>query len=463
VFDRRTAIALGAIVLLAVVLRIGYAVARDDSQGYGVQVVTNADIAHHLRSGDGYHSAVSPELSRAADIASPPLEWDAVWSYPSGGRDRPSAYYLPGYPYIVAAVWYVTGESYIATQVLQAFLDGVIGCIAIFLLLASFCKIRAGVIAALGYALAPPLFIQSVFVLPDSLAAASGLLVLACIAVGFTKQRPVAGAIAAGLAVGLGGWLRGDTLVLAPFVVIALVLTGLRITPGALRSSLKLAWRGVGVKASAALIAAAAVPMLLLGVFYLHVYEEFHLTRPGSGILLWEAIGQQDNPWGIKAPEGYNLDAAALALVQARGLTYGTWEADAFLRDEALDHMKERPGWFVVPTLKRAWRIAALQKPPEAPSNLPSVVLTLTRFVGPLLVPLGLLGLYLLKDVPLLRGLLAATWLARLLPFSFLRDELRFEILIVAVYVALLAVVLDVALARLQLRRARIANVSGAY
>jgi hypothetical protein len=188
--------------------------------------------------------------------------------------------------------------------------------------------------------------------------------------------------------------------------------------------------------------------MLLLGLFYVHVYDEFHLTRPGTGILLWEAIGQQDNPWGIKAPEGYNLDVAAQTLVQERGLSYGSWQADAVLRDEALDHMKERPGWFVLPTLKRAWRIAALQKPPEAPSNLPGVVLTLTRFLGPLLIPLGALGLYLLRDAPLLRNLLLATWLARVLPFSFLRDELRFEILIVVVYVALIAVVLDGALTR---------------
>jgi hypothetical protein len=139
--------------------------------------------------------------------------------------------------------------------------------------------------------------------------------------------------------------------------------------------------------------------------------------------------------------------------VQKRGLTYGTWKADAFLRDEALDHMKSRLGWFVLPTLKRGWRIAALQKPPESSSNLPGAVLTLTRLVGPLLIPLGALGLYVLRDAPLLRNLLAATWLARLLPFSFLRDELRFEILIVAIYVALLAVVLDYGLSRLQNKR----------
>ena len=131
-----------------------------------------------------------------------------------------------------------------------------------------------------------------------------------------------------------------------------------------------------------------------------------------------------------------------------RGHTKGTWQADAFLRDEALAHMKERPGWFVLPTLKRIWRIAALQKPPESSSNLPGAVLTATRLVGPLLIPLGALGLYLLRDAPLLRNLLAATWLARVLPFSVLRDELRFEILIVAIYVALLAVVADAALSR---------------
>jgi hypothetical protein len=80
VFERRTALTLGAIVLLAVVLRLGYALAKDDSQGYGVQVVSNADIAHHLRSGDGYNTAVSDELSRAADLASPPLKWDDVFA-----------------------------------------------------------------------------------------------------------------------------------------------------------------------------------------------------------------------------------------------------------------------------------------------------------------------------------------------------------------------------------------------
>src|SRR5687767_7422793 len=131
---------MSAIVLLAVVLRLGYALAQDDSQGYGVQVVTNADIAHHLRSGDGYSTAVSAELSRAADVASPPLAWDDVFDYPSGARDRPNPYYLPGYPFIVAAVWFVVGESYFATQAFQAILDGVIGCVAMFVLLAAFGK-----------------------------------------------------------------------------------------------------------------------------------------------------------------------------------------------------------------------------------------------------------------------------------------------------------------------------------
>jgi hypothetical protein len=185
---------------------------------------------------------------------------------------------------------------------------------------------------------------------------------------------------------------------------------------------------------------------LLLGLFYQDVYGEFHLTRPGAGILLWEGIGQQENPWGIEAPPGQHLDVAAARLVEERGLVYGSWEGDALLRDEALEHMRERPGWFVKSTLQRFLRVIALQKPPEALSNLPESVLTATRLLGPPLLLLSALGLFLARGDALLRNVLLGAWLSRVLPFSFLRDELRFEILLVAVYVVLLAVVVERAL-----------------
>ncbi|HLF78334.1 MAG TPA: hypothetical protein VJB57_12705, partial [Dehalococcoidia bacterium] len=142
------------------------------------------------------------------------------------------------------------------------------------------------------------------------------------------------------------------------------------------------------------------------------------------------------------------LDAAALALLQPQGLEYGTWRADNFLRDEAVRHMQSRPGWFIAPTLKRFWRVTTLQKPPEAATNLPGTVASASRIAGPFLLPLAALGLWLARGSPLLRNLLLVAWLSRVLPFSFLRDELRFEILIVAVYVVLLAVVVDEALTR---------------
>jgi hypothetical protein len=356
---------------------------------------------------------------------------------------------------LIAGVWYLAGDSYFTAQAAQAVLDGFIGCVSLFVLFAAFGKIRAGLLAALGYALAPPLVIQSVLVLPDSLAAAAGVLVLACIAVGFSTGRPVVGCAAAGLVLGSSSWLRGDALALLPFLALAITAYVWQVRRQVSQAQTLVAqMTPVG-----ALVLAFVAPVILLGLFYNHVYGEFHLSRPGVGILLWEAIGQQDNPWGIEAPPGLNLDAAAQELVQARGLAYGTWEADAFLRDEALAHMRVDPAWFVLPTLKRAVRIATLQKPPEAESNLPGVVLTSTRLAGPLLVPLALLGLYLLRDVPLLRNLLLATLLARILPFMFLRDELRFEILVVAVYVALIAVVVDSGWRYFETRRRRLAPV----
>ena len=107
VFDRRTAFALSAIVLLAVVLRLTYALAKDDSQGYVVQVVANADIAHHLRSGDGYNTAVSDELSRAADSRHRRLSGTQTCGLTRPARrDRPSPYYL-GPPFLVALRWRV--------------------------------------------------------------------------------------------------------------------------------------------------------------------------------------------------------------------------------------------------------------------------------------------------------------------------------------------------------------------
>jgi 4-amino-4-deoxy-L-arabinose transferase-like glycosyltransferase len=421
------------IVLLGVVVRVGWAVTHQDASGWGVQVVTNANIAHNLIHGGGYTDTVSPELNVASDQAGRPLTWAEVQAFAPAPGQAPLAYYLPGYPYTVAAVWKLTGqETYGAAQAFQALADATIGCLASFVLLLAAGRMRAGLLAAAGYAVAPPLVLQSTLVLPDSLAAASLLLPLACIAGGFWARRPCVSAIAAGVTLGFAGWLRGDAITLLPFVLIAVACVW------TLSREMRLRW-------SAALVVAWAVPTLLLGGYFLHIYDEFHLTRPGAGILLWEAIGQQDNPWDIKAPPGRNLDAAAIALTQQRGLPYGSWQGDDMLRSEALDHMKSRPGWFIAPALKRFVRVATIQKSPEAVSNLPGALLTLNKVAGPLLLLFGAFAVYLLRDQPLVRNLLVAAWLSKVTVFSFLRDELRFEILIVALYVMALAVVLDFA------------------
>lgn len=424
-----------AIVLLGVAARVWHYNARDDSQGWGKQVLDYASIAANLRDGDGYYESL-PEGLRGVSQPTYVYSWQEVAALPDGAMERPNAYTLAGYGYFIAGVWTLTGASYVSVQAAQAILDAAVGCLGLFALLAVAGRPRAGLIAALGYALAPPLIIQAGLVLPDALGSAINIGPLACVAFGFKTGRVVAGAVAAGLILGAGSWFRGDAVLLVPLLPLAV----LALSAYPLR--LRLSWGG-------AFLAAWVVPTLALALFYQGVYGEFHPTRPGF-ILLWEGIGQQENPWGIAPVEGANLDAAANRLMRANGFEYGTWQGDAFLRDEALGHMRENPGWFLKPTLQRVLRVMTLQKPPEAVSTLPDAVLKATRFAGPVLPLIALAGVWLLRGSPLVRNLLIAAWLSRVLPFAFLRDELRFEILLVGIYVACLALVADEALRRVE-------------
>jgi hypothetical protein len=441
-FRRQLGIVLAIVLFLAVGLRIALVVSLGQDTFTGSIVFSNADLARNLLHGNGYVHTISDEANTALETrgskflapAVPLEEWLEVYS--PGPPIKPSAYHMPGLPFMAAAVWGLLGqETYTSVQIVHGVLDGIFGPLAVFLLLSAARLRRAGIWGALAYAVQPPVVYLSTRFLPDALSAMIPLLALAVLVVAIQRRQMFWAVAVAGAVLGLAGWTRSDyvsvLLMFIPLIFIAGEQTLAR--KAAMVAVLLLAW---------------AIPTAGLSAFYTQTYGEFHLTRPGVGIQLWAAIGQQDNPWGIEAPPGRNIDAAATTLVLQNGHVPGTWEADAFLFQTALSHMRDRPLWFVKPTVTRFFRVTGM--------HVPIGPLWFRIAIGLAVVPLAAIGLKLLCGRSRLIALgVLAVWASRVLPFSFLNDQLRYVIVLVPLYSMLIAVVLDHVLSRVPIRLTR--------
>lgn len=278
----------------------------------------------------------------------------------------PIEYMLPGYAYFRAVFPHGT----------TMLIDAVLGVIMIYALMCYAGYQRASIAAAILYALMCPAAIVAGWPLPDALTNVFYLASLLSV-VAIPDWR---GAAMAGFVLGVAGWFRGD---LVAFVPLLGVVT----------------WR----RGAFALVAAWLIPTIALGLFWLSIYDTFSLSRPGSGLLLWEGLGQQANVWNIVP-----TDDAAIALLSANGLRYGTSEGDSFLLHEWAKHVAENPKWFIATVVARFSRI-------------------MRHWHGYLLLIPATLGFVLVRRKhKLLMAICLALWLSRIVPFTLMRDEVRF-------------------------------------
>lgn len=308
----------------------------------------------------------------------------AGYGYTLDDGSAPITYYTPGYAY-----WQAVGG-----YPFQPLIDGTFGPLLLWLALrrAGFC--RAAWAAAVGYALALPVAVATRWLIPDALTSIFCLGGLLPVLI----WRDRRGAIASGLAIGTAGWFRGDVLALVPLLAIVVFAM--------------FGWR-------MALLYAAAwlVPAIALGLFYLFHYGAFSLTRSGSGLLLWEGLEQSDGG-----------DERAGALLVSNGLAYGTAEGDAFLMREYARHAAETPGLIIRQGVERFARVVTLQGADwgNSVTNWRALVIGL--------MALAAAGFYRARRSPV-TWLFVALWLSRVVPFSLMRDEPRFVLPVLVVYI----------------------------
>jgi hypothetical protein len=445
---------------VGLVARLDYIGDYGRTGGWNNIVLANGNAAHHILDGDGFKTGLSREVNLAAGASATILPLSEVLSYEAPALSTPAPYLLPGYSYVTAAVWKMSGtESYGTAQAAQAIFDSVVGTSSAFLILA-LARLRvAAVLAAFGYAVSPLLIKNAALLMPESYSVALVLLALAVASFGLHIRRPMAGAFVAGFILGAAGWMRGESLAIVPLLMLVLFVT--------LRASLR-----TGVLTSSLVLLGWLLPSAALGAWYLDQYDEYHFSRPGAGIRVWAAISEtQPNPWNIALlPEDAPMndckciDAAAGALVRAHGYSYGTWEADSFLMSESLNHMLEKPTWFIKPMFDRLQRVLKVDgciaycNRYEGPSIdldvRPCLVTCLNLHLPPdafggsdmsttpiLVAALGLAGL-LLRN-PLAGGLLLAAVVSKVLPFTLMLFYQRDIVLLAAAYVILLAAMAD--------------------
>jgi len=270
----RRSFALIAIVLLGLGIRVTYAV----TTGHSTTLLTvGVDIAHNIvahghwfvdnRRADDYLGLLAKQRGHLIDPASVNLSYvdkHGVW-YPEA--DHPV-----GTAVVTAGLWALTGsERFIQIEVLQAVIDALAALLVYWIAMQLFNRPRAALLAALAYALYPPLAFLAIDPYDDIWAVDFTIAIVALYLLMTKSGYRWRWLIVCGLVAGVGAYFRPQVLLIVPVLALAtLARTGWR---EALRRAL-----------TASLVAA-----LLLAPWTIRNYETFHGFVPvRSGV--WETL-----------------------------------------------------------------------------------------------------------------------------------------------------------------------------
>jgi 4-amino-4-deoxy-L-arabinose transferase-like glycosyltransferase len=302
----------------------------------------------------------------------------------------------PGYPFVLAAVYAVFGESDAATQIFQAACDALAAAL-VFLIAAELLTFGVGVIAGALVALAPQFCWNSLMLLPDTLAVLP-LLAAAYLLVRAREGRGVLKALGAGVLIGVSCWLRANALLLAPFM--ALVAVPFLLTKGA------------RVRPALALVVGALLAVAPLTLRNAVVYGHFIPVSLGAGQTLIEGIADYDREHRFGLPDT-DLGLTQLEAEEAGRPEYATalFTPDGIERDRqrtrrALLVIGQHPAWFAGVMLKRAGSMLRLERTPlastapvsEGWTRTPRIIVRAVQqlFITAIFLPLYLAGLWLL-------------------------------------------------------------------
>ena len=239
---------------------------------------------------------------------------------------EPFALEMPGAAMVLAAIWRVTGDyDYGYLQLLQIALDSLCVLLVFWCSLRLFDRPRAALLAAAAYAVFPPAAALMRIAHLDSWAAIFTIAIVALFLRVRDAARPVPWLVALGAATGVGTYFRPTLLILPLFMALAMFLAGER------RQALL----------------AGLVPTLIAVVLLvpwtirnLQDFDEFIPTRIGVGQNLWEGLGEIPNDFGAILDD--DRTAAQVRRVRPE-LRYGTPQYDNYLREKAVEAIREHP------------------------------------------------------------------------------------------------------------------------
>jgi 4-amino-4-deoxy-L-arabinose transferase-like glycosyltransferase len=312
----------------------------------------------------------------------------------------------PGYPFVLALVYKIFGESDAAAQIFQIVCDSLAAAL-VLLIAAEFLPLGAAVLAGALAALAPQLCWNSVLLLPDTLAVLPVLLAVLLL-LRAEGGHALTKVFAAGALVGLSCWLRANALLLAPFVLLAVPL---------------LFARGTRARASLALAAGALVAIAPLTIRNAVVFGRFIPVSLGAGQTLVEGVGDYD------PEEQFGLPDTDVELqrqeAEAHGrpeYAYSLFTPDGLARDRertrrALSVVGSHPFWFTSVMARRAASMLRMERVPLASSapvsegwrRWPRLLIRVAQklFITAVFLPLYALGVFLLARARRERALAA--------------------------------------------------------
>lgn len=181
----------------------------------------------------------------------------------------------PGYSIFLSAVYSVFGRDFFRVQLVQNVINS-LSPVLIFLIAGSLVSWRVGFASALLAALSHHLGHISNFILPDEMNALPVLAAMYMVVLARRRGDSYWLYAAAGLAIGLASWLRAQTMLLAVFAGVMLVIISVN--------------RMAAVKRGIVMAAVSLLTIAPITIRNYVVYGEFVPIQLGTGLNLWEGI-----------------------------------------------------------------------------------------------------------------------------------------------------------------------------
>ena len=312
----------------------------------------------------------------------------------------------PGYPFVLAFIYKVFGESNAATQVFQIVCDSLAAAL-VFLIAAELLSFGVGVIAGTFAALSPQLSWNSALLLPDTLAVLPILLAVYLL-LRAGKGHRLLKTLGAGALIGVSCWLRANALLLAPFLVMLVPF---------------LFARGERLRPALALIFGALLTVAPLTLRNAFVFGHFIPVSLGAGQTLIEGIGDYD------PARRFGLPDTDIELMRMEADEHGRPEyasslfsPDGFERDRertarAFAVIRAHPFWFAGVMMRRAASMLRLERTPltstarvsDGWTRTPRLIVRAAQklFITAVFLPLYAFGLFLLARTRRTRALAA--------------------------------------------------------